>query len=170
MRASWRPSPAWSARSTSSRANNRPTARGGRRAHRPVQLQHEGAGGRDRRAPGGGRPTGAPERGRPARHRNHRQDHRDLADSPPTSTTSWPTKSPLCLTRPMRRCVSGMSATAIITTAEVDDVILVPNRYHHPGPRHRQGLCLQAGEQPAGAAGDRVGPAQRTRRARCWLA
>ena len=45
------------------------------------------------------------ERGCPARRRNHRQGHRDLARQPPTSTTSWPTRSRLCLTRPMHRCV-----------------------------------------------------------------
>ncbi len=102
---------------------------GGRRAHRPEPVHHEGAGGRDRRAPGGGGPARAPERGCPARHRDHGQDHQDRAHvaanvnnvvAYEVTIVPDPTDAPLR---------AGMSATAIITTAEVDDVILVPNRY-----------------------------------------
>lgn len=41
----------------------------------------------------------------------------------------WPTKWRLSLDPTNAPFAAGMSATAIITTAEVDNVLLVPNRY-----------------------------------------
>jgi HlyD family secretion protein len=63
---------------------------------------------------------------------------------------------------------AGMSATASITTANVDDALLLANRFIHLRPRHRQGLRLQDGRRRAGAARSGAWACATSAKARSW--